>query len=90
MNVTNAAVVVLQAQLEQPAGAAPVTRTCRGRHASLNWASGEAEVTEALREALGGCLSQVRADVEARLHPAGAPAELRWRPPDPELEGPER
>lgn len=86
VNVTKAAVVVLQAQLEQPAGAAPVTRTVRGQHASLNWASGEGEVTEALREALDACLDQLRADVESRLYPGGVPAELVWRPPEPEPE----
>jgi hypothetical protein len=60
------AVVVMQVRFVSPAGVVHA-RVYRGQHASMNWASAEGEVMNALRDAAAVCRTQIRQDIETLL-----------------------
>lgn len=66
MSTSKTAVVVLEVETVAPDGQA-TTHQYRGQYVSVNWASGEDEVKEALRSAALSCLDQLRVDLEAQL-----------------------
>lgn len=72
-DVTKTAVIVLEVEFVTPDGKVS-SRVFRGQDTGVNWATSEGEVITALRTALAACLEQLRADLEARLGPAGRSA----------------
>jgi hypothetical protein len=61
-----AAVIVLEVQFIKSDGAS-WARVFRGQQASMNWFSSKGEVTAALQDAMSVIVSDLKADIEARL-----------------------
>jgi hypothetical protein len=71
VNDSKTAAMVLEVEVTAPGGAAE-RRLYRGQHASINIASLEAEMVEAIQDVGADCIRQLRGDLEARLGAPGA------------------